>query len=69
MTPTQDIKVGDTIKVWWAPGRDTIIALHPYQGPLLDVLGEGTMIADFAVNTIGMTLVSTDLFEVIHSSR
>ena len=62
-TRTQDLKLGDTIKVWWAPGRDTIIAMHPYTGPLLHILGEGTMLADFALNPTGMTLESIGMFE------
>lgn len=52
----EDLQVGDTINVWWRPGRDTILALRPYTGPLLDLLGDGTQIADFALNKSGMTL-------------
>jgi hypothetical protein len=29
-----DLRVGDTIKVWWRPGRDTVTKLVPYAGPL-----------------------------------
>jgi len=63
---TEDLRVGDTIAVWWSPGRDTIIAMHPYTGPLLDLLGEGTMLADFALNTMGMTLEARGMFERIN---
>jgi hypothetical protein len=52
----KQIKVGDVIVVWWAPGRDTITGLKPYTGPLLDALGKGTMIAEFAQNKTGMTM-------------
>lgn len=30
----EDLGVGDVIEVWWSPGRDTILALEPYRGPL-----------------------------------
>ena len=53
---TEDLQVGDTINVWWSPGWDTIIALRPYTGPLLRLLGEGTQLADFELNKSGMTL-------------
>lgn len=59
------LKVGDTIKVWWTPGRDTIIALAPYRGPLLSLLGEGTKIASFALNKTGMTLEASGQYETI----
>lgn len=62
---TEQIKVGDTIKVWWSPGRDTITELQPYTGPLLETLGMGTKIASFALNITGMTLVDGEMFEVV----
>jgi hypothetical protein len=31
---TEAIKPGDVIAVWWKPGRDTVIAVRPYEGPL-----------------------------------
>jgi hypothetical protein len=61
---TSQLKVGDTIKVWWRPGRDTITALKPYTGPLLNTLGQGTKLASFALNTSGMTLEVNAIFEV-----
>lgn len=27
-----DLKVFDTIEVWWSPNRDTITELRPYNG-------------------------------------
>lgn len=65
MVPTRDLKVGDVIRVWWKPGRDTITRLTPYTGPLLSDLGEGTLIADFALNPVGMTLEAGAWFERI----
>lgn len=62
---TAQLKVGNTIKVWWTPGRDTITALRPYTGPLLGLLGTGTKLADFALNTSGMTLEAGASFEMI----
>jgi hypothetical protein len=53
---TADIKIGDTLDVWWGNGRDTITDLKPYHGPLARVLGEGTKIASFALLRTGMTL-------------
>lgn len=62
---TAQLKIGDTIEVWWRPGRDTITALKPYNGPLLSTLGEGTKLADFELNKCGMTLESGAIFEVV----
>lgn len=62
---TSQLKVGDTIEVWWAPRRDTITSLKPYNGPLLALLGEGTKLAEFALNKTGMTLESGAVFETI----
>lgn len=50
----EDLCVGDTIEVWWQPGRDTIIGLRPYPGPLKCI--EGAKLADFAIFKVGMTL-------------
>ena len=61
--PTHELRVGDTIRVWWNPGRDTITRLTPYTGPLLAVLGEGTLLADFALSPTGMTLEAGAWFE------
>lgn len=58
-----DLRVGDCIKVWWRPGTDKIVRLRPYTGPL--DLGEGTMIADFALYKVGMTIEPGSDFEVV----
>lgn len=50
----EDLCVGDTIEVWWQPGRDTIIGLWPYTGSLKCI--EGAKLADFAIFKVGMTL-------------
>lgn len=61
------LKVGDTIEVWWRPGRDTITTIEPYKGPLLATLGIGTKIARFALNPVGMTLEAGAIFNRIKS--
>ena len=65
-TSTRDLRVGDTILVWWNPGRDTIIRLTPYTGPLLALLGEGTLLADFALSPTGMTLEAGAWFDRVN---
>ena len=50
----EDLCVGDTIEVWWQPGRDTIIGLRPYTGPIKCI--ERAKLADFAIVKVGMTL-------------
>jgi hypothetical protein len=29
-----EVKVGDTLEIWWAPHRDTVVAIRPYTGRL-----------------------------------
>jgi hypothetical protein len=58
-----DLRVGDTIKVWWRPGRDTVTKLVPYDGPL--DLGPNPQIALFAICKSGMTITHVDVFELI----
>lgn len=65
MKTTAQLKVGDTIKVPWRPGYDTITVLRPYTGSLLAVMGEGTLHGDFALNETGMTLEAGGMFETI----
>ena len=62
---TEQLKVGDTIEVWWSPKRDTITRLTPYKGPLLDVLGEGTRLAEFALLKSGMTMEAGARFNTV----
>lgn len=49
-----DLRVGDTIEVWWAGNRDTITALRPYTGPLACL--QGARLAEFALLKTGMTI-------------
>lgn len=60
---TAELQVGDTITVWWGIKRDTIIGLRPYVGPLAELLGEGTKIADFALFKPGMTLEAGNRYQ------
>ena len=55
--PSEELRVGDTIDVWWNGGRDTITAIEPYNGPLRSLLGEKTRLAYFAYLKGGMTIV------------
>ena len=60
-----ELKVGDSIKVWWKPKVDTITALHPYTGPLTHLFPEGAQIAEFAILRGGMTIDNSDYEEVV----
>ncbi len=51
-----DLRVGDTIEVWWQPNRDTITKLYPYRGPYENGILKGARIAEFAINKSGMTI-------------
>jgi hypothetical protein len=58
-----ELKVGDTIKVWWGNGRDTIIALRKYDGALASLWEGKAQIADFALNKVGMTIEPELMYE------
>jgi hypothetical protein len=65
----QDLRVGDTIDIWWPPGKATIIELELYEGPLYCLLkgnaaGE-PRIAKFAVSKVGMTIPPGTIYEVV----
>lgn len=59
------LKVGDTIDVWWQPGRDRIVGLAPYAGPLAYLFKEGAQLATFALLKSGMTIENSLVYEVI----
>ena len=59
------LRVGDTIEVWWRPGRDTITALAPYTGPLAYLWPEGARIASFALNRTGMTIEPQGSYQLL----
>lgn len=59
------LRVGDTIAVWWAPGRDTITKLEPYTGPLAHLWPDGARIATFAICQGGMTVGNGDREELV----
>ena len=59
------LKVGDTIAVWWKPGRDRITELRPYTGPLAHIFPSGASLASFALYRTGMTIDNGELYEVI----
>jgi hypothetical protein len=49
-----DLRVGDTLEVWWTGNRDTITAIRAYTGPLACL--KGARLADFALLRTGMTI-------------
>jgi hypothetical protein len=61
-----ELRVGDTIGVWWNPHRDTITELRPYRGPLLHLFPKGAQIARFAILKVGMTIDNSDRFEIFN---
>ena len=61
----RDLKVGDTVAVWWANGRDTITAMRPYGETKMDIDMSEARIAEFAINQGGMTIMPDSTFEVI----
>lgn len=72
-TKGSDLKVGQTIKVWWSssqrragkpPNEDTITELTPYKGPLSYLFPQGAQIAVFA-HCPGMTIDNSDYYEVV----
>lgn len=52
----RDLRLGDCIKTWWEPGRDTVIEIRPYQGSLAYLWPDGAAIARFVTNHAGMTI-------------
>ena len=61
-----ELRAGDVIEVWWAPRRDIITALRPYNGPIAEL--RDAFLADFAINRIGMTIEAHMTYRVIASS-
>lgn len=62
-----ELRPGDTIAVFWSPGRDTIMSLRPYEGPLVAIFTKqppGAQLAQFALNKVGMTIENGDIFTV-----
>lgn len=59
----KDLKVGDVIACWWGNGRDTILALRPYDGPLT-CFTEGAQLADTAMLKTGFTVENGAVYEV-----
>lgn len=60
-----ELRVGDTIEVWWAPRRDTIVGLGRYAGPLEYLFPAGAQIATFALLSTGMTIDNDDVYELV----
>ncbi len=66
----RDLKVGDVLKVWWKPGRDTVTKIEPYRGPLESMFqkeSEGASIAYFAIWRLSMTVPHNEAYECIRA--
>lgn len=66
----KDLKVGDTIKVWWSavtavPNEDTITKLIPYTGRLAYLWPKGAQLASFRYLKSGMTIDNKESYERI----
>ncbi len=63
------LRVGDTIEVWWQPKRATITALRPYNPPAVMGLPPGNWrIAQFAVGP-DMTIEPGATYTVLHRAN
>jgi len=62
--PSYELKIGDTIEVWWAPRKDRIVNIRPYDG-MLDCM-KGGFILEFAQNNTGMTAAPKEYFTLLH---
>jgi hypothetical protein len=60
---TEGIRPGDVLAVWWPPKRDVVVSITDYDGPLECL--RGARIAQFASNTLGMTLELGAAHEVL----
>lgn len=65
----RELRTGDVVEVWWAPGRDTVIRFVPYQGPLAYLWPKGVRIIEFALLKNGMTAGNDDVFTRIEPER
>ena len=59
-----DLRIGDTIKVWWKPNRDTIIQFDEHSNPN-GIFKNGARVAQFAILKPGMTIDNDAYFDVI----
>lgn len=64
-----ELRVGDTIEVWWSPRRDTITSLRPYTGPLKHIFTSGASIAEFALLNGSMTIDHNETYFRISTER
>ena len=60
-----DLRVGDTIEVWWRPRRDTITELREYTGRLRHLWKRGARLASFGICKSGMTCGNDEDFKRI----
>lgn len=60
----KNLQPGDTVDVLWGNGRDTIVSMRPYTGPIAELAD--ARVASFVHNERGMTITAGALFEVFH---
>ncbi len=60
-----EVKVGDTLRTWFNGGQAQVRSLRPYIGPLIDLLGEGSQVAEFYGCRVEMTLSAKTGYEVL----
>lgn len=61
-----ELKVGDTIKVWWnrsGDNTDTITNLREYKGRLSPLFPKGARLASFLLFNTGMTIDHAEDYE------
>ncbi len=69
----KELQVGDTIEVWWAPRRDTIVSFRKHSAPAewyaslhgSPIEPGSVRIAEFALLKGGMTVFPADQYELI----
>ncbi|WP_293857385.1 hypothetical protein [uncultured Alsobacter sp.] len=67
-TPGAQLRVGDTLSVFWSPGRDRIVASRPYTGPLASIYPAGVDVVTFA-SGVSMAVDRADLYARIPPVR
>ena len=59
-----EVRIGDVLEVWWAPHRDTVVAIRSYEGPLECL--RGGWVFQFALLPSGeMTVAPDDFFTLL----
>src|SRR5438046_3416879 len=64
-TMGRDVQVGDELKVWWPPYKDTVVEILPYSGPMDVLYRAGARRMIFAINKQGLTMENDEMYDVI----